>query len=75
MGGSTPIAFAEAPLKTNTKILLETKMKKDELRPWEIMKAHDEGAEIERRTRVAESDWSVTRSPDWNWVTTEFRVK
>lgn len=46
------------------------------MKPWEVMKAHEEGAEIEWRERGCK-EWTTTslQSPLWNWCNLEYRVK
>lgn len=43
------------------------------MEPWEVMKAYEEGAEIE--VKIKDGKWCVTRRPIWNWCDFTYRVK
>ena len=42
------------------------------MKPWQVMKAHEEGAEIEQYDGL---DWEVVTKPYWAWDETDYRVK
>lgn len=42
------------------------------MRPWETMKAHEEGAEVEA---FVHGEWLETEDPVWNWDDYQYRIK
>ena len=47
----------------------------EKMKPWEVMKAHEDGAEIEKRLRCAGSGWFLSDIPCWDWSAHEYRIK
>jgi len=52
------------------------------MKQWEVMKAHEEGADIEIRNRnkdrarnIDQTIWTKALNPSWNWRACEYRVK
>lgn len=42
------------------------------MKHWEVMKAYEEGADIEIKNG---DNWSLCPEPIWNWVSNDYRVK
>lgn len=45
------------------------------MNPWEVMKAHEEGAKIEARSRFYNRGWADISDPKWDWCNCDYRVK
>ncbi len=45
------------------------------MKKWEVMKAHEGGAEIEAYSRVTVDGWKDCKDPIWNWGVFVYRVK
>jgi len=50
------------------------------MKPWEIMKAYDDGATILARgvytpASINNAGWKICNKPTWNWSEYEYKVK
>ncbi len=44
------------------------------MKPWQIMKAHEEGAKIEQFHEIVSENWEEVTEPTWDFSRYEYRI-